>query len=114
MSASILTAIRKGVIPLQSAKLQSENLMYVSTRGSGGAVSASRAIVEGISLDGGLYTPAVLPVLSEEEIKVLQDLTFPDRAAYVLQKFLTDYEPERLRNFAKRAYASFSIKMWHR
>jgi threonine synthase len=98
------------VIPLQSAKLQSENLMYVSTRGSGGAVSASRAIVEGISLDGGLYTPAVLPVLSEEEIKVLQDLTFPDRAAYVLQKFLTDYESERLRNFAKRAYASFFHK----
>ncbi len=87
--------------------MQTENLMYVSTRGTGWGVPASRAILEGIAPDGGLYTPAALPVLTQEDIEVLQGMSYPDRAAHILQKFLTDYAPERLKDIAAKAYASF-------
>ena len=39
------------------------DLTYTSTRGQGGTVTASQAILKGLADDGGLYVPTSLPKL---------------------------------------------------
>ena len=41
---------------------------YQSTRDRSAKVSAARAIVQGISHEGGLFVPETLPVLTPEEL----------------------------------------------
>ena len=41
------------------------NLMYRSTRDSENRVTASQAVLQGLSSDGGLFVPETLPVLSK-------------------------------------------------
>ena len=44
-------------------------MYYVSTRDAGRRLTASQAIVEGLSRDGGLYLPEEIPQLTMDEIK---------------------------------------------
>lgn len=83
-------------------------MAYISTRG-GDPVSASRAILNGISENGGLYVPMSLPVFSQEQILSLAELTYPERAARVLAAVLDDFDEEELLSYARDAYASFSV-----
>ena len=47
---------------------------YISTRGNIEKLSASQAIIKGLSDDGGLYVPSKFPDL-REELKNLSTLT---------------------------------------
>ena len=77
---------------------------YVSTRGNGGKVTAAGAIKQGLATDGGLFMPETIPALAEGEIKALSALTYPERAAKILSKFLTDYTYEELLADCTEAY----------
>jgi threonine synthase len=77
---------------------------FISTRDKTKEVSASRAIVDGISPDGGLYVPKVFPRLSAEQIKGLSALSYIDRCMLILKKFITDIEAPALENAASAAY----------
>ena len=44
---------------------------YFSTRGSGARISASAAIAQGLAPDGGLFVPAQLPPVTEEDYIVI-------------------------------------------
>ena len=79
-------------------------MKYISTRGSAKAVTAAQAIKQGLCEDGGLYMPSEIPSLSLCEIQSLIDKSYPERAAYILGKFLTDYTEEELLTDAKSAY----------
>ena len=46
-------------------------MFFTSTRDNNVKVTASKAIADGISPDGGLYIPEAIPQLSAEEIKAL-------------------------------------------
>lgn len=81
-------------------------MAYVSTRG-GEAISASAAILRGISSNGGLYVPQTLPVLTKEEILSLANVFYPERAARVLSLVLDDFSEEELLSYAKKAYSTF-------
>ena len=52
-------------------------MYYVSTRDAGRRLTASQAIVEGLSRDGGLYLPEEIPQLTMDEIKALAALSYP-------------------------------------
>ena len=65
-------------------------MLYKSTRG-GERVTSAVAIKNGIASDGGLYMPEALPSLSENDIKSLSLLSYPERAAKILSLFLEDY-----------------------
>jgi threonine synthase len=78
--------------------------MYISTRGGVEAVSAAVAIKTGIAGDGGLFVPAVMPKLTEEQIASWVELDYPGRAVEVLKLFLTDYNGEELAEAVGRAY----------
>ncbi len=82
-------------------------MLYVSTRGGCGPVTASKAILEGIAPDGGLYTPSEIPKISDELLKKLCKADYCGRAAEILSLFLTDYTREELENSVKSAYADF-------
>lgn len=79
---------------------------YISTRGLG-AVSGSRAILDGIAADGGLYVPVSFPVLTAEDFEVLSGQDYPERAAYILNKYLPEFSREELLVYAEKAYGRF-------
>ena len=107
-------------------------MKYASTRSTGAAnsVSAAQAIKQGLAADGGLFMPQEIPALTQDEILMLKDKTYIERAVYVLSKFLTDYTEEELRRDCEAAYGEvkfpggaaplvkvddriYSLELWH-
>lgn len=78
---------------------------YTSTRGNGGAVTSAQAIKQGLAGDGGLFMPESIPTISENELRSLISMSYPERAATVLSKFLTDYTYEELLSDCSEAYS---------
>jgi threonine synthase len=81
-------------------------MQYLSTRDAGLRFSAAEAIKMGLSRDGGLLTPTQFPTLTEEELKTLCAMTYPQRAAYVMGKYLDDFSAEELKQFSEFAYSA--------
>ena len=106
-------------------------MKFTSTRGrSGEQLSAAQIIKQGLALDGGLFVPEEIPALTEEEVCALCKMSYPERAATILAKYLTDYTYEELLSDCEKAYcdASFpggaapvvkaregiySLELWH-
>ena len=80
-------------------------LYYTSTRNQEVKVTASQAILQGLSRDGGLFVPSRIPALtvSAEE---LAEMTYQEVAYQVMSRFLTDFTEEELRGCIDRAYDS--------
>lgn len=79
-------------------------MFYTSTRDNNVKVTASKAITDGISPDGGLYIPESIPQLSAEEIKSLCNVDYKERAKKVLGLYLTDFTKEELDYCVEGAY----------
>ena len=80
-------------------------MQMLSTRGAA-AVSPSMAILRGLAPDGGLYVPAQFPQFSLEEIGALAPLSYQERAAFVLERFLPDFTSEELKAAIAGAYGT--------
>lgn len=78
---------------------------YLSTRDRTLRMSAAEAIKMGLSRDGGLFTPVSFPVLSALEVETLCGMSYQRRAAYIMGKYLEQFRPEDLEQFAERAYS---------
>jgi len=79
------------------------NLMYKSTRGDASLVSASRAIINGLCKDGGLYVPESIPKLNIK-LEDLSGMSYQETAYQVIKEFLTDFTEEELRGCINKAY----------
>ena len=79
-------------------------MKYLSTRDKTLRFTAAEAIKMGLSRDGGLFTPETFPTLSAEEMQSLCAMTYQQRAAYVMGKYLDDFTAEELGDFAEKAY----------
>ena len=77
---------------------------YVSTRDSSRRLTASQAIVEGLSRDRGLYLPESIPQLTLADIRALARLSYPERAAKIMKLYLEEFSEEELLGFAQKAY----------
>ena len=82
-------------------------MKYVSTRNAENKVTASLAIAEGLSKEGGLYTPVSLPVVGDDFFRSLIGLSYQERAAKIMKLFLDDFTEEELAEYASKAYAGF-------
>ncbi len=83
---------------------------YQSTRGiSKESLSAAEIIKQGLALDGGLFIPEEIPSLTQDEIKALCPLSYPERAAAILSKYLTDYTYDELLSDCREAYKESSF-----
>lgn len=80
-------------------------VLYSSTRDSEKKITASQAILQGLSEDGGLFVPDHIPVL-ECTMKDLAGQTYQEIAYQVMKLFLTDFTEEELKNCIDRAYDS--------
>ncbi|MGN0400834.1 MAG: threonine synthase [Acetatifactor sp.] len=80
-------------------------VLYRSTRGKEAAVTASQAILKGLSEDGGLFVPDKIPAL-DKSLKELADMNYQQVAYEVMKLFLTDFTEEELKTCISRAYDS--------
>ena len=62
---------------------------FISTRG-GEKVTGAQAIVKGLAENGGLYVPEKFPMITKEEFAQMAEMNYPERAAFVLGKYLAD------------------------
>lgn len=81
------------------------SVMYKSTRGDGSCVSASQAILMGLSPDGGLFVPTEVPAL-DFDLQEASELSYKELAFKVLKKYLSDYTDEELQECIDNAYDS--------
>ena len=65
-------------------------VLYSSTRNSGKTVTASEAILKGLSEDGGLFVPDHIPMLPCS-MRDLMDKNYQETAHEVMRLFLTDF-----------------------
>ena len=79
-------------------------MFFTSTRDNNVKVTASKAIADGISPDGGLYIPESIPQLSADEIKALCGVNYKERAKKVLGLYLTDFTKDELDYCVEGAY----------
>ena len=77
---------------------------YVSTRDNKNKVTSAYAIAHGISKEGGLFLPESIPSISCAEFEKLRGMSYTERAACVLKKFLTDFSDGEIDNCVKGAY----------
>ena len=104
---------------------------YVSTRDNTIQMSAAEAIVKGLAPDGGLMTPSVVPHLPASALSALQDMTYQQRAVYVMGSYLDGFSAAELASFSAAAYSkekfsgpepapvrkvdddTFCLELWH-
>ena len=78
-------------------------LLYRSTRGAKEPVTASKAILQGLAEDGGLFVPDSIPKLTCS-MEQLAGMTYQETAYEVMKLFLTDYTEEELKYCINSAY----------
>ena len=80
-------------------------VLYKSTRGTGDKITASQAILKGLSDDGGLFVPDSIPKLDVDP-ETLSKMNYQEIAYEVMSRFLTDFTEEELKACIEKAYDS--------
>lgn len=78
-------------------------VLYRSTRDNKSTVTASKAILKGLSEDGGLFVPDQIPAL-DVPVKELSEMTYQEVAYQVMSRFLTDFTEDELKYCISHAY----------
>jgi len=78
-------------------------VIYRSTRSNSEPVTASQAILKGLSDDGGLFVPDHIPAL-DKSLAELAEMSYQQVAYEVMKLFLTDFTEEELKNCINNAY----------
>ena len=81
-------------------------MKFISTRG-GEKVTGAQAIVKGLSANGGLFVPEKFPKVTAAEMDEMLEMSYPERAAKVLLKYLDDYDGAELLAACESAYGKF-------
>jgi len=78
-------------------------MQFFSTRDQSRKVTASEAIAQGLSQEGGLFVPESFP---QVDVQALCGLDYPTLAAEIFKQYLTDYSPEFLTSATQQSYGS--------
>ncbi len=79
-------------------------MKYNSTTDKKIVVSASQAIAQGISTDGGLFVPVEIPHYTLDDISELAKLDYRGRAKKILSDYLDDFTKEEIDECVEKAY----------
>lgn len=79
---------------------------YLSTRDKSLQLTAAQAISRGLSTDGGLMTPVVIPKLSQNALETMKEMSYQQRAVYVMNTYLENFSASELSSFAAKAYGA--------
>ena len=79
---------------------------FISTRG-GEKVVGAKAIVQGLSSNGGLFVPEKFPVVDAAELEEMLSMSYAERAAKIIHKYLDEYDYDGLLKACEAAYSKF-------
>ena len=80
-------------------------MKYLSTRDASLRYDAAQVIAQGLSREGGLFTPVSFPTMPEGMLEKLVTADYQTRAVEVMRLFLEDFSKEELMEYAAKAYA---------
>lgn len=80
---------------------------YNSTRNSNLCVSASQAISQGISKEGGLFVPSDFHKITNDDLLRFKEMNYNQLATELLSKFLPEFDLSKLTDSVNSAYSSF-------
>ena len=99
---------------------------FFSTRDHDRIVTASQAIAQGLSDEGGLFVPERFP---QVDVRALCQLDYPTLAAAVVSEYLTDYSKDFLAEATRTTYGeafggkagylapvegnTYALELWH-
>lgn len=86
-------------------------MKFKSTRDSNVYIDPKKALIKGISDEGGLFIPEEFPRLGS--IKNMLDMQYKDLAYYILGKFFTDFTPDELSECVNGAYNDINFSNPH-
>ena len=81
-------------------------MRFLSTRGNSVAKNAAMAITKGLADDGGLFVPESFPCVTGE-LKSMLKMDYAERAAFIIGKYLEEYDQKELYSACKKAYSEF-------
>ncbi len=81
-------------------------MLYESTRGGAGCVTAADAIKTGIAPDGGLFVPAEDIGIPVSDIKKMKDLNYRKRAGAILTPYLNGFGADDIEKYVCDAYSA--------
>ena len=101
-------------------------MKFFSTRDHDRIVTASQAIAQGLSDEGGLFVPEHFP---QVDVRALCQLDYPTLAAAVVSEYLTDYSKDFLAEATRTTYGeafggkagylapvegeTYALELWH-
>ncbi|MEX0367014.1 MAG: threonine synthase [Ruegeria sp.] len=83
-------------------------MKYISTRGQAPELTFEEAMLTGLARDGGLYLPAEIPQMSQDEIAALAGLPYEDIAFRVMWPYVSgSFAEDEFKGIIARAYEGF-------
>ena len=80
-------------------------MKYLSTRDAALQKTAAEVIAQGLSRDGGLFTPAEFPTMPAGMLQELVSMNYQQRAVKIMKLYLDEFTEEELTEYASKAYA---------
>ena len=81
-------------------------MLYQSTQDKSKSVSSAQAIAQGISKEGGLFVPEMIPQLSLLDLRAMLDMSYRERAKFIISMFLTDFSAVEIDACVESAYTA--------
>lgn len=85
-------------------------MIYTSTRGGSERFRSAETIKQGLASDGGLFMPETIPKFEKEDFEAICGMSYPERSAYILSRFLDDYTHDELLADCTAAYSEEHFK----
>ncbi|MFD1882626.1 threonine synthase [Paracoccus pacificus] len=83
-------------------------MQYISTRGAAPVLDFEQAMMTGLARDGGLYLPQEVPVLTADQIRDLNGLSYEQAALRIIRPFIGDsFSETELQSAIGNAYRDF-------
>ncbi len=83
-------------------------MKYISTRGQAPELTFEEAMLTGLARDGGLYLPAEIPVMTQDEIAALAGLPYEEIAFRVMWPYVSgSFAEDEFKEIIARGHAGF-------
>ncbi len=83
-------------------------MKYISTRGSAPVLNFEEAMLTGLARDGGLYLPESIPVMSPDDIRALNGVSYEDAAFRIMRPYIGDtFTDDEFREIIAKSYHGF-------
>ncbi len=83
-------------------------MQYLSTRGGIDPIPFTKAVMMGLSVDGGLILPRTIPRIGADTFNSWLELSYEELAFEIMSRFIDDIPSSDLRDLINSSYSTFS------